>query len=243
MSDPLGKSAGMAMQEHAVIGWRGWSIKREGQAVLLASPDRHALWPAGASLAAERCHYCDPMHESHRPVWPHDPDACLCGINAFASREQLGRSAWAFKRVIGEVELTGQVRGFDAGWRASHARPRRLWARASKADCTALSRAYGCPVERLTFAAQLRMWSASVNQGLLTLLCTLALIAPALVSEVLGVQAALVGIGMCALAAPLLVALTYARPSSPLAFGPLGRTLVRACMVCGIIAWAYVATH
>jgi hypothetical protein len=55
---------------------------------------------------------------------------CLCGINAFASRELLAASSYVMAPgalAAGTVELTGEVRAYELGWRAERARASELW--------------------------------------------------------------------------------------------------------------------
>jgi hypothetical protein len=57
-------------------------------------------------------------------------DLCLCGINAFHSLGDLVDGGFATHidtQVIGEVRLWGEVRRFERGWRAEHARIVRVW--------------------------------------------------------------------------------------------------------------------
>lgn len=59
-------------------------------------------------------------------------ETCCCGVNAYASREQLMESRYADDiriRALGQVELTGEVHQFELGWRGQRARIVRVWAR------------------------------------------------------------------------------------------------------------------
>jgi hypothetical protein len=56
---------------------------------------------------------------------------CQCGVNAFATIEQLierGYTEDEMVTAIGRVELWGEVRSFERGWRAEHAQAAEVWA-------------------------------------------------------------------------------------------------------------------
>lgn len=58
-------------------------------------------------------------------------DECHCGINAFATAEQMDEAGYRGDdkvRIVGQVELSGLVRGFERGWRGETGRAVRLWA-------------------------------------------------------------------------------------------------------------------
>lgn len=102
-----------------ISGWRSWRVEN-GQ---LTSPDQGTQWQAGALSWDGECR-CGRA------------DDCWCGINAFAEREQLADSRYIDHMVIGRVELTGRVRGYELGWRAEHARVVEIWAATAEDECT-----------------------------------------------------------------------------------------------------------
>jgi hypothetical protein len=53
---------------------------------------------------------------------------CVCGVNAFATPEQLEQSRYADMPAVGCVLLEGEVRAFERGWRAERARVHLVWA-------------------------------------------------------------------------------------------------------------------
>lgn len=59
-----------------------------------------------------------------------NPDECHCGINAFATAQQMLGSTHMMhtsNHVLGQVELSGTVRKYEAGWRAERGRVVRIW--------------------------------------------------------------------------------------------------------------------
>jgi hypothetical protein len=78
-------------------------------------------------LAGRVMHAQDMLHE---PDWQ-----CACGINAFATVEQLTHGNYDMSRgvqAIGCVELTGIVRRYERGWRAEHGKIVRVWAQSPR---------------------------------------------------------------------------------------------------------------
>lgn len=60
-----------------------------------------------------------------------DPEQCHCGINAFAHAGQLIDGPHLFltaNHAVGQVALSGMVRGYERGWRAERAQVMRVWA-------------------------------------------------------------------------------------------------------------------
>lgn len=99
---------------------------------------RRYRWPPGGVEA--EC-YCATMNDNapesvrrslRHEVVPGPPitwtgDGFGCGVYAMKTREQLRSSVWGqFADVLGEVELGGRVWEHELGYRAQHARVRRL---------------------------------------------------------------------------------------------------------------------
>lgn len=116
------------MEIGEVIGWRAWRVVEDDGEARLASVLYEDLWPDGEPLVA----HCVHGHEA--------PDfECACGIYAAKRRElalpyRIGRDdSRTIGRVLGLVCLSGDVVEHRDGWRASHARPFRVWADAQLA--------------------------------------------------------------------------------------------------------------
>jgi hypothetical protein len=122
------------------VGWRGWYAVGG----TLMSPTRYTPWNKG-HLSWDgicRCREGELM-TMHDELAMETSEAarlareavenmlldCNCGINAFRDREQLAESGYPhWCHVVGEVELHGQVRVYEKGYRAEHARASRIWA-------------------------------------------------------------------------------------------------------------------
>jgi hypothetical protein len=80
-------------------------------------------WTPGEPFAAS----CGKGHAHAAPA-----AGCSCGVYALRDREGLrsylvGRDVpWVVGRVLGEVELWGEVVEGELGWRAAYAYPRRI---------------------------------------------------------------------------------------------------------------------
>jgi hypothetical protein len=111
------------MEIGEVIGWRAWRVVEDEDGARLASVLYEDRWPIDRPLEA-RCE-----HEHRAPAYE-----CTCGIYAAKERRlalpyRVGRNdARTLGRVLGMVVLGGDVVEHRDGWRASHARPLRIWA-------------------------------------------------------------------------------------------------------------------
>jgi hypothetical protein len=110
------------MEIGEAIGWRAWRVVEDGDELRLASVLYDDLWPDEEPLVAA----CPSGHRA--------PDFdCTCGIYAAKRLEvalpyRVGRNeAGTLGRVLGLVALSGDVIEHAEGWRASHARPLRIW--------------------------------------------------------------------------------------------------------------------
>lgn len=142
---------GNALREtpDAVVGWRAWIVTETAAGLRLASVLHDLVWVAQEpALAACRQHE-DPFAE-RLPLHPVPGLVCNCGFHA--ARDPVdalsylrGRDeANTVCRILGEVTLWGQVVETEAGWRASHAYPARLYVD-DRAVGDALA-VYGVPV-------------------------------------------------------------------------------------------------
>jgi hypothetical protein len=110
------------MEIGEAIGWRAWRVVEHEDELRLASVLYDDLWPEDDALVA----HCTSGHRA--------PDFdCACGIYAAKRLElalpyRVGRDEpQTVGRVLGLVALGGDVIEHADGWRASHARPLRLW--------------------------------------------------------------------------------------------------------------------
>ncbi|MBA3736360.1 MAG: hypothetical protein H0W90_14390 [Actinobacteria bacterium] len=124
-----------------VRGWRVWTVRETRAGVRLCSVLHDTMWTP--SRVAVACCADEASHES--------PElSCSCGFHAAhdpvdALTYLRGRDdARTFCRVLGEVTLSGRIIETEAGWRASHAYPARLYA-ADTALVEVLA-VYGVPV-------------------------------------------------------------------------------------------------
>ena len=106
-----------------VLGWRVWRVVRTGGALRLWSAVYDEEWPAEGTFSAT----CRQGHTHAAPALD-----CACGVYALRDPEGLRRylvgrdDRWVVGRVLGQVELWGEVIEGEFGWRAQYARPRRL---------------------------------------------------------------------------------------------------------------------
>ena len=110
------------MEIGEAIGWRAWRVVEAEDEVRLASVLYDDMWPVDDPLVAA----CPSGHTA--------PDFdCACGIYAAKRLElalpyRVGRDEpGTVGRVVGLVALGGDVIEHADGWRASHARPLRIW--------------------------------------------------------------------------------------------------------------------
>jgi hypothetical protein len=106
-----------------VVGWRVWRLVRVAGGVRLWSAVYDEEWPAAEPFAAT----CGKGHAHAAPA-----EGCSCGVYALRDPDGLRRylvgrdDPWVVGRVLGEVELWGEVVEGEFGWRAAYARPRRI---------------------------------------------------------------------------------------------------------------------
>lgn len=150
-----------------VVGWRAWAVVRQRGRLRLRSVVFDTVWPADAELVAgcnrvwtriwERLPWRgDAVHAV--PVW-----RCGCGIYAADDPELAAEYLYLYGdvqqpgvvyRAVGLVSLWGAVVEAEAGWRASHAYPQRLFIPPTRrtVDAEAIRDGladYGVPVEIL----------------------------------------------------------------------------------------------
>jgi len=108
-----------------VLGWRVWRVVLLAGRLRLWSAVYDEEWTPGEPFAAE----CRKGHAHAAP----EP-GCSCGVYALRSPDGLRRylvgrdDPWVVGRVLGEVEVWGDVIEGELGWRAAYARPRRIFA-------------------------------------------------------------------------------------------------------------------
>jgi hypothetical protein len=128
-----------------VVGWRAWEIRGSEREPRLVSVTNTTIWTPGEWLEA----VCRGGHTQEQIPF----EGCSCGIYAASSREHLLRMGYngytdEETRVIGQVGLVGKVIPGTQGFRASKARPVRLWVPFERwAYVDALSRDYRVPVD------------------------------------------------------------------------------------------------
>jgi hypothetical protein len=117
----LVQDAEQKLREYREVGRRLAVARRAGQLGEVARLEQRAqdleLWLPALQVRLEG----RAAHHGH----------CVCGINAFATFGQMvdaGYSVLPRTVAIGEVELWGEVRSFERGWRGQYARARRVWA-------------------------------------------------------------------------------------------------------------------
>jgi hypothetical protein len=168
---------GKAVREHAepVVGWRAWIVTATADGLRLGSVLHDLTWPAGRPLVAECLRHEDPFAEA---IPPHPVPGAPCSCGFHAARDPADALSYArgrdepgtVCRILGEVALWGHVIETEAGWRASHAYPVRLYV--PELTLGEALAAYGVPVcaspssatctaTRSPSARHLPIWSAS----------------------------------------------------------------------------------
>jgi hypothetical protein len=125
---------GIGIRETAetVLGWRAWIVTETPAGLRLGSILHDFVWmldePAIAACRRDEDPFAEPL-----PPHPVPSVACNCGFHAardpadalssLRGRDEPGTVC----RILGEVALWGQVVETEAGWRASHAYPARLY--------------------------------------------------------------------------------------------------------------------
>jgi hypothetical protein len=125
---------GRAVRESsaAVTGWRAWVITQTVDGLRLASVLHDLVWPVGKPALAVCLRDEDPFAE---PLGPHPVPGAECGCGFHAARDPADALSYArgrdepgtVCRILGEVTMWGHVVETEAGWRASHAYPTRLY--------------------------------------------------------------------------------------------------------------------
>ena len=106
-----------------MVGWRVWRVVLLAGRLRLWSAVYDEEWMPGEPFAAR----CGKGHAHAAPA-----AGCSCGVYALRDPEGLRRylvgrdDPWVVGRVIGEVELWGDVVEGELGWRAAYAYPRRI---------------------------------------------------------------------------------------------------------------------
>jgi hypothetical protein len=142
---------GSAIREtgDTVIGWRAWVVTETAAGLRLGSVLHDLLW-AVETPALAACRQDEDPFADRLPAHPVPGLACNCGFHAtrdpvdalsyLRGRDEAGTTC----RILGEVALWGHVVETEAGWRASHAYPARLYV-ADRAVAEALA-VYGVPI-------------------------------------------------------------------------------------------------
>ena len=116
----------------AVTGWRAWVVTESDSGLRIASVLHDLVWPVDGPVVAECRRHEDPFAE---PLPPHPVPGTACGCGFHAARDPVDALSYArgrnepgtVCRILGEVTLWGHVVETEAGWRASHAYPLRLY--------------------------------------------------------------------------------------------------------------------
>ncbi len=132
-----------------VTGWRAWVVTETAAGLRLASVLHDVVWPHGVQLVAECRRHDDPFAA---PIGTHPVPGAECNCGFHAARDPVDALSYArgrdelgtVCRVLGEVSLWGHVLETEAGWRASHAYPLRLYV--PDAEVAAQLAAYSVPV-------------------------------------------------------------------------------------------------
>jgi len=142
---------GPALRETSepVLGWRAWIVVETPAGLRLGSVLHELAWPLDEPVLATCRRHEDPFAQP-LPLHPVPSLACNCGFHAardpadalsyLRGRDEAGTVC----RILGEVALWGHVVETEAGWRASHAYPARLYV-ADGALAGKLA-AYGVPI-------------------------------------------------------------------------------------------------
>jgi hypothetical protein len=152
----------------AVVGWRAWVVTETPAGLRLGSVLHDLVWePCRPALAA--CRQDEDPFAERQPPHPVPGLACNCGFHAardpvdalsyLRGRDEPGTLC----RILGEVALWGHVVQTEAGWRASHAYPARLYV--DDPDLAAALAVYGAPVvsPAWTFASATSSKAASAG--------------------------------------------------------------------------------
>ena len=125
---------GRAVRETSrpVTGWRAWVVTETAEGVRLGSVLHDLVWPHGRALVAACRRDEDPFAPA---VGPHPVPGAECNCGFHAARDPVDALSYArgrdapntVCRILGEVHLWGHVVETEAGWRASHAYPARLY--------------------------------------------------------------------------------------------------------------------
>jgi hypothetical protein len=125
---------GRALRESSlpVTGWRAWVVRETPAGLRLGSVLHDLVWPHGRAVVAECRLHEDPFAEA---VAAHAVPGVPCGCGFHAARDAVDALSYArgrdevgtVCRILGEVSLWGHVLETEAGWRASHAYPARMY--------------------------------------------------------------------------------------------------------------------
>jgi hypothetical protein len=134
---------------HAVSGWRAWVVRETPVGLRLGSVLHDLMWPQRRAALAE-CRRDEDPFANAIGAHPVPGPQCNCGFHA--ARDPVNALSYVrgrdepdtICRLLGEVLLWGHVLETEAGWRASHAYPLRIYA-PEAALVPALAR-YGVPV-------------------------------------------------------------------------------------------------
>ena len=142
---------GRALRESSepVVGWRAWIVTETADGLRLGSVLNELAWPLGQPVVAECRRHEDPFAE---PVPPHPVPGVPCSCGFHAARDPADALSYASGRdepgtvcrILGEVALWGHLVQTEAGWRASHAYPARLYV--PGCDLAVALRGYGVPI-------------------------------------------------------------------------------------------------
>ena len=142
---------GNAVRESAdaVVGWRAWVVAETTEGLRLGSVLHDLTWPPGRAVLADCRRHEDAFAEA---VPPHPVPGPVCGCGFHAARDPADALSYArgrdepgtVCRILGEVALWGHVVETEAGWRAAHAYPARLYV--PECRITAALQVYGVPI-------------------------------------------------------------------------------------------------
>jgi hypothetical protein len=127
----LGDQQQILASREPIIGWKVLDMHRWK----LVSPQQRTVWESGQLAWDGECG-CgfverDDDHDSACLAPRVRPDQCLCGINAFKSLDELIEGAPELRlhgqELVVQVELSGQVRLYEKGYRAKRARVIQAW--------------------------------------------------------------------------------------------------------------------
>jgi hypothetical protein len=131
-----------------VTGWRAWTVVETPAGVRLGSVLHDLVWPEGRPVLAECRLHEDPFAAA---VEPHPVPGAACNCGFHAARDAADALSYArgrdepgtICRILGKVSLWGHVLETEAGWRASHAYPARLYV--DDSELAAALGTYGVP--------------------------------------------------------------------------------------------------